>query len=466
MDKAQMTFSKENLITQINCSIKDHYEIISQIGKGGYSKVFEVRNKTTNAIRACKYISKAKMNEKTLKRTLREINMLKKLDHPNIIKLYEVYESKNSIYLIMEKCNGGELFDNIIEHITKGKMYSEKQVSEIISQILSAINYCHKNGICHRDLKPENILLLNKENENEENNKIKIIDFGLSQYISDKKLNSRVGTAYYVSPEVLSGEYTQKCDVWSIGIILCVLLTGEPPFNGANDSIIYNKIKNYNYHFSNKWRYISDEAKDLVSHMLVPENIRFDINQVISHPWFKKNASTDESNNIAFDYNNLINYHKNNFFKKMVLYYISSKLDDKHLMEINKIFKLFDKDNDGQISLEEFHSALTNFNLKSDEINLLFNSLDMDKNGSINYTEFISAYLPKQIYLKDELLAEAFAFFDKGNNGTISREDIISALKINGIVNSMEIEQLMRKIDKNEEDVIDKEKFLEIMKKE
>ena len=465
MDKAQMTFSKENLITQINCSIKDHYEIVSQIGKGGYSKVFEVRNKTTNAIRACKYISKVKMNEKTLKRTLREINMLKKLDHPNIIKLYEVYESKNSIYLIMEKCNGGELFDNIIEHITKGKMYSEKQVSEIISQILSAINYCHKNGICHRDLKPENILLLNKENENEENNKIKIIDFGLSQYISDKKLNSRVGTAYYVSPEVLSGEYTQKCDVWSIGIILCVLLTGEPPFNGANDSIIYNKIKNYNYHFSHKWRNISIEAKDLVSHMLVPENIRYDINQVISHPWFKKNANENESNNITLDYNNLINYHKNNFFKKMVLYYISSKLDDKHLMGINKIFKLFDKDNDGQISLEEFHSVLTSFNLKSNEINLLFNSLDMDKNGSINYTEFISAFLPKQIYLKDELLAEAFAFFDKGNNGTISREDIISALKINN-ADSKEIEHLMKKIDKNEEEVIDKEKFLEIMKKE
>ena len=459
-----MTFNKENLINQINCSIKDNYEIVSQIGKGGYAKVFEVRNKTTNAIRACKYISKAKMNEKTLKRTLREINMLKKLDHPNIIKLYEVYESNKSIYLIMEKCNGGELFDNIIEHITKGKMYSEKQVSEIILQILSAISYCHKNGICHRDLKPENILLLNKENENEEN-KIKIIDFGLSQYISDKKLNSRVGTAYYVSPEVLSGEYTEKCDVWSIGIILCVLLTGEPPFNGANDSIIYNKIKNYNYHFSQKWRDISNEAKDLVSHMLVPENIRYDINQVISHPWFKKNANTTETNNVSLDYNMLINYHKNNFFKKMVLFYISSKLDDKHLMEINKIFKLFDKDNDGQISLEEFHNTLNNYNIKSDEINLLFNSLDMDKNGSINYTEFISAFLPRQIYFKDELLAEAFTFFDKRNNGTISREDIISALKMGGTDNK-EIELLMNTIDKKEEEVIDKEKFLEIMKKE
>ena len=175
----------------------------------------------------------------------------------------------------------------------------------------------------------------------------------------------------------------------------------------------------------------------------------------------QKNASTDESNNIALDFNNLINYHKNNFFKKMVLYYISSKLDDKHLMEINKIFKLFDKDNDGQISLEEFHNTLTNYNLNTDEINLLFNSLDMDKNGSINYTEFISAYLPKKIYLKDELLAEAFGFFDKRNNGTISREDIIFALKTNGTDNK-EIELLM----KNEEEIIDKEKFIEIMKKE
>lgn len=462
MEKAQMTFSKELLINQLNCSIKDHYEIISQIGKGGYSKVFEVRNKITNAIRACKFISKAKMNEKTLKRTYREINMLKKLDHPNIIKLYEVYESKNSIYLIMEKCNGGELFDNIIEHITKGQMYSEKQVSEIVLQILSAINYCHKNGICHRDLKPENILLLKKEGE--ENNKIKLIDFGLSQYISDKKLTSRVGTAYYVSPEVLNGEYNEKCDVWSIGIILCVLLTGEPPFNGANDSIIYSKIKNFNYHFSPKWRFISDEAKDLVSHMLVPENIRYSISQVISHPWFKKNANINDANDTFLDFKILKNYHKNNFFKKMILYYISSKLDDMHLMEINKIFKLFDKDNDGQISLEEFHKVLINYDLKSDEINLLFNSLDMDKNGSINYTEFISAYLSKQIYLKNELLSEAFAFFDKRNNGTISKEDIISALKIDGTENK-DIDLLMKKINKNGEEVIDKEKFFEIMKK-
>lgn len=189
----------------------------------------------------------------------------------------------------MEKCNGGELFDKIISRISSGQMYSEKTAAYLILQIMSAVDYCHKNGICHRDLKPENILFLNKGNE--ENNPIKVIDFGLSQIIGEKKekLKSKVGTAYYVPPEILIGEYSQKCDVWSVGIIICILLTGEPPFNGKNDLEIYNKIKNFEYYFSEKWKYISDEAKDLVSHMLVPENIRYDASEVLAHPWFKKN---------------------------------------------------------------------------------------------------------------------------------------------------------------------------------
>ena len=159
----------------------------------------------------------------------------------------------------MEKCNGGELFDKIIDKIGKGVMFSEKEAAKIILQIMSAINYCHKNGICHRDLKPENILFLNKDNE--ENNPIKLIDFGLSQVIDCDKLNSKVGTTYYVSPEVLTGEYTEKCDVWGAGIILCILLTGEPPFNGPNDGVIYNKIKNYEYSFSQRWKYIYNKCK-------------------------------------------------------------------------------------------------------------------------------------------------------------------------------------------------------------
>ena len=462
IETLKMNSGKEVFVNEYNFSMKENYDIISQLGKGGYGKVLEVRHKKTNAIRACKLISKLKIKEKDLQRIRREINILKKADHPNIVKVYEIYETKRSLYIIMEKCNGGELFDRIIDNISKNKMYSEKVTAKIMLQIMSAINYCHKNGICHRDLKPENILFSNKDNE--DNNPIKLIDFGLSQIIDEKNLKSKVGTAYYVSPEVLSGKYTEKCDVWSAGIILCILLTGEPPFNGPNSGVIYNKIRNYEYSFTKNWRFISNEAKDLVSHMLVPEMYRYDSTQVLAHPWFKKNCENIQSN-FYLDINSLKNYSKMSTFKKNILTFIASRLDENNndIRIINNYFKLFDRDNDGQISYEEFQSILMNMNIESNEIKNLFNSLDVSKNGIINYSEFIAAFIQKNIYLKKELINEAFTLFDKNNKGIITKEDIMNVLNLNTNGNK-EIEQITNiLIEKKREGYIDINSFEELM---
>ena len=152
-----LKFNKELFVGILNSKVRDDYYIKAQIGKGGTSKVYEVQNKKTKDIRACKYVSKSDVKESDLIKFRREIKILMKADHPNIIKLYQVYETQRSLYLIMEKCNGGELFDRIINNISSGRMYSEKIAANLIHQIMSAIDYCHKNGICHRDLKPENI---------------------------------------------------------------------------------------------------------------------------------------------------------------------------------------------------------------------------------------------------------------------------------------------------------------------
>ena len=233
-------FGRDTFIGKSKNSLQDVYEVVKQLGKGGYGKVYQVRNKKTGELRACKQLSK--LNISDLVKFEREIDILIKTDHPNIIKLYDVFESNHNLYLVMEECNGGELFDKILEHIEKEEMYSEKEAANILLQVMSAVEYCHNNGICHRDLKPENLLYLKKGNE--ENNPLKVIDFGLSQTIDVKKiLNSKVGTAYYVSPEILQGSYNEKCDIWSAGVILYVLLSGEPPFNGPSDSVIYSKIK-------------------------------------------------------------------------------------------------------------------------------------------------------------------------------------------------------------------------------
>ena len=276
---------KETFVSVGNRALRDCYEFTKNLGKGGYGKVFQVRQKMTNKLFACKKLSKLNINN--LIKFRREIDILIKIDHPNIIKLFDVFESQNSLYLIMEECYGGELFDRILKRIENNLMYTEKEACEIIRQVMGAIEYCHNKGIVHRDLKPENLLYL-KEGP-EENNPLKIIDFGLSQDLNIKKiLSSKVGTAYYVSPEILQGKYSEKCDVWSAGVILYVLLSGEPPFNGPSDIAIYKKIAQMKYDFpEKKWANISDEAKDLIKHMIAPEFERYTARQVMEHPWMQ-----------------------------------------------------------------------------------------------------------------------------------------------------------------------------------
>ncbi len=148
-------YGRETFISKADGKLLDSYDILKQLGKGGYGKVYEVRNKKTGEIRACKHLSK--LNIKNLEKFKREIEILKKMDHPNIIKLYEVFESERSLYLIMEECKGGEIFDRIIERINSKKMYTEKDAAIIFEQVMSCIQYCHNKKICNRDLKPENL---------------------------------------------------------------------------------------------------------------------------------------------------------------------------------------------------------------------------------------------------------------------------------------------------------------------
>ena len=462
----KIKFGKEFFVGQSASPLLEHYDIIKPLGKGGYAKVYEVQHKKTKEIRACKHLSKANIPD--YDKFKREIQILIKTDHPNIIKLYEVFESKRSLYLVMELCRGGELFDRVIEHMETGEMYTEKDAAKMFIQIMSSIDYCHKNGIVHRDLKPENLLYLNKGEE--KNNPIKIIDFGLSQYItSEEKLKSKVGTAYYVAPEILQGKYSEKCDVWSAGVILYILLSGDPPFNGQNDSEIYSQVAKMEYHFGKKWDSMSSEVKDLITHMLAPEEERYTAAEVISHPWVKKMTShTKESmKKLPFDIQGFKAYRDNNAFKKMIIVYIASRLNQNEVKDLEKTFDFFDKNKDGQITLNEFEQGLSELKTKgvdTKEIKDLFHAIDTDINGKIDYTEFLAAALTKQQYIKDERLLEAFSAFDKDNDGKISKEEIMDVLKLEK-EDEKKVEGLIKLADKNGDGLVDYNEFLEIMKK-
>ena len=460
-EENSIIFGKENFIGKIEGPILDDYKVIRKIGKGGYGKVYEIKSKKTGEIRACKHLSKVSIAD--LEKFEREINILIKTDHPHIIKLYEIYESQRSLYLVMEQCKGGEVFNKIIEHIRLKEMYTEKDAANIFQQLMSSVEYCHNNGICHRDLKPENLLYLNKGEEKD--NPIRVIDFGLSQIFIGRKLKTPVGTIYYIAPEVFKGNYTEKCDIWSAGVILYMLLSGDSPFAGPNNAVILSKILKLKYSFpDDKWKNISKEAKDLLQHMLIPEPERYNAKQVLAHPWFK-NASNIPLIHLNFDPIFFNEYLNSSYLKKFFLVFIASRIDENEILNLKKLFEAFNQSKDGQISIDELQSGLANLNPKNidkDAVINLFNTIDVDKNARIDYTEFLAATLPKEKYLKKEKLYEAFRAFDKYNLGYISKEKIMEILRVDKS-REKEIELYIKDADENGDGVIDFNEFLKLM---
>jgi len=261
------------------------YDFGDELGRGGFSIVKRAIKKETGEVFAVKIIEK-NQSEEELALLQREIDIMQTLDHKNIIALDDVYNEKDTIYLVMELVQGGELFDQIVSRGT----YSEADAAHIVRQILEAVEYMHENGIAHRDLKPENLLC-----SGDENNTIKVTDFGLSKNFSSASLKTSCGTPDYVAPEVLRGQaYDNSVDIWSIGVITYILLCGFPPFYGHTDQQIFEKILKVEYDFpSPDWDNISKEAKEFVSQILVHDSSkRPTASQSLDKDWIKFKAPT------------------------------------------------------------------------------------------------------------------------------------------------------------------------------
>ena len=459
---------KENFVGKVDGNVTNDYKMIKEIGSGAYGRVYKVENKLTKETRACKQLAKgriANMEKFTL-----EINILTKMDHPNIIKLFEVYEDKRHIYLIMEECTGGELFDRIIERINKKNLFTEREAAVLFKQMMSSICYCHTQGICHRDLKPENLLFQSKD----DTSPLKVIDFGLSKIYANNapggdkgqmKMTTKVGTAYYVSPEVLTGDYDQSCDIWSAGVILYIILTGDPPFNGANDNEIYRKIQMKKFSFpSPQWDKISEDVKDLIKHMLCDPKDRYTAEQVLSHTWVTNLAPNSTESLLNLNVETMSAYKNTNNLKKAALTYIASRLNDEEIKNLKEIFLALDTNQDGTLTVQEVKEGLAN--LKDSNINLeeLFSSIDTDKSGVINYTEFLAATIDKKIYLNEEKMYEAFKAFDKDGSGKISAKEIHEVLKMSNEDDS-KVQEIIDQFDTNKDGEIDYNEFIIMMTK-
>jgi len=268
-----------NELKERNRDIHEFYELQEEIGRGSFSIVRKAKNKKSNEQFAVKCIQKRFIKLHLLER---EIKIMKQLKHPNILPLIEVFEDKEHIFLILQLVTGGELFDKIVE---KGN-YSERDASMIVNQILQAVAYLHKNGIVHRDLKPENLLCSESKDHDIH---IYVADFGLSRVFKDnQQLNTYCGSPEYVAPEVLACvPYEKAVDIWSVGVITYILLTGFLPFYDKNHAVLFEKIQNVDYNWDDCPE-VSPAAKHFIQHLLVKDSKkRYTAESALNHPWVK-----------------------------------------------------------------------------------------------------------------------------------------------------------------------------------
>eukprot|EP00005_Dracoamoeba_jomungandri_P006449 CAMPEP_0174261642 /NCGR_PEP_ID=MMETSP0439-20130205/11689_1 /TAXON_ID=0 /ORGANISM="Stereomyxa ramosa, Strain Chinc5" /LENGTH=312 /DNA_ID=CAMNT_0015346149 /DNA_START=62 /DNA_END=1000 /DNA_ORIENTATION=+ len=275
--------------------ITKKYEIKKELGRGAFSVVRLGINKKSREKVAIKIIDRNDVGKDYEKNLQMEVEILRKVNHPNIISLHEMVECEDKLYFVMELVTGGELFDRIVE---KGS-YSEEDAKTLVRKIVSAIEYLHQKNIAHRDLKPENLLVKSLTNDTE----VKIADFGLSKIIDkDKLMQTACGTPGYVAPEVLNAEgYDKEVDMWSIGVITYILLCGFPPFYSESVPEVFEQIMKAEYDYPEEyWEDISEEAKDFINNLLVVDiDKRMTAGGALRHPWLKKGKKGDKKKSTA-----------------------------------------------------------------------------------------------------------------------------------------------------------------------
>jgi calcium-dependent protein kinase len=366
-----------------------------------------------------------------------ECDVFLSMDHPHIARLVDIYDDEESgtITLVMECMEGGELLDRLLER----KKFSEKDAAIAAYQMLRAINYLHSHGIVHRDIKLENFLY-----ESDSSDHLKLIDFGFSKQWSEAEtmMKEKCGTLSYVAPEVLSGSYTSKCDMWSLGVTVFILLSGYMPFSGSDEKQGKDIRKGTINWKAQKWGAVSEEANEFVRNLLsVDANKRMSAEEALEHPWIEKAntwmsttsmATQDESllDGRASIVSDMMTFARESKFKRACMLAMAWSLPNEEQAKLRSAFMAMDKNNQGTITLAEFKSAVReHFHLNDEKVVEVFSALDSANNSEIQFTEFLAAMVSSRMHKYGNCsLKTAFKKFDTDRSGFITKTNLKDVL--------------------------------------
>ncbi|VFQ91599.1 unnamed protein product [Cuscuta campestris] len=444
-------------------NIRDLYMLGRKLGQGQFGTTYLCTEISSGIEYACKSISKRKLiSKEDLEDVQREIQIMHHLaGHKNIVTIKGAYEDALYVHIVMELCNGGELFDRIIH---RGH-YSERKAAELIKIVVGVVESCHSLGVMHRDLKPENFLLVNKDDDFS----LKAIDFGLSVFFKPGQIfTDVVGSPYYVAPEVLLKHYGPEADVWTAGVILYILLSGVPPFWAETQQGIFDAVLKGHIDFeSDPWPLISDSAKDLIRKMLcMRPSERLTAHEVLCHPWICENGVAPDRALDPAVLSRLKQFSAMNKLKKMALRVIAESLSEEEIAGLREMFKAMDTDNSGAITFDELKAGLRKYGstLKDTEIRELMDAADVDNSGTIDYGEFIAATIHLNKLEREEHLMAAFQYFDKDGSGYITVDELQQACVEHNITDVF-YEDIIREVDQDNDGRIDYGEFVAMMTK-
>eukprot|EP01084_Bolivina_argentea_P153810 268164_1 len=476
-------------------SIHDYFNIFEVVGSpGAYGIVHRGINKETGEEFAIKHINKRryknKRSQKIYFNDLRsEVYLMHQAsEHPHIINVYHVFEDIDTLYLVLEYCKGGELYDALLknrQHLT------EIIVSNFFRQMVSSIYYLHSLGIAHCDLKPENFVFKDKART-----QLILIDFGMSKIIEYRKYFKTIaGSPYYVAPEVLRNNYNEACDIWSLGVCLYIMIFGFCPFSDPNndENVVYQKIlrgfeakvkSGYGAWFPDKHP-VSRNCRDVIARMLRKNYAdRITSEEILEHPWLKCNEilgisdsnkieSTTKLINISNPaiLNSLRFYKKQNVLQGEVLNLLSQcKYLNRHQQNSLKEFLMAtDENKDDKIEPKELFCALQKIDkdITMQDVQSIFHSIDANNDGFVSYDELLSTRINRKLKSKESRLKKVFKSFDYNGDGKITLSELKAVWEsvIKGSANSCDFKKLIKEVDTNNDGTIDYEEFMAVFGK-
>jgi calcium-dependent protein kinase len=451
------TSIRGSLIRTYESDIEEVYYLDrdNELGKGGCGVVVIGEDKETHVQYAIKIVNKSTAERGRLDR---ELKLLKDVDHANIVRLFSVYESPSFMYFIMELCLGGHLGNLIARQ--PNKFLDEEWAKRLCKQILSAVSHIHSRGIAHRDIKLQNILI---DCNNDKIAQIKLIDFGYgSKFVGNLPMKTKCGTPYTTAPEVIRENYDERCDVWSVGVVLYIMLSGRRPFEAldigkftqalvllfylflsllfvggpltdAGKAAMITNILAGRFHFNHRpFQVCSRNAVNFVKSLLSPDyRTRLRSHEALENPWLIEAPSKQNKPSPLLSAKSFRAVSK---LKKSIDYTQMQRtgmvalvfgIQSKASMDLRAVFQSFDTDASGCISRKEFHTAMTKLapDLTEEDVNKLFDIIDIDKNQQLSFSEFLIATLdPREVDIEE--LNNAFRILDEDGNGYITKDEL------------------------------------------